>query len=142
MIVRPQHRIQPRHARRDQLALKVGRGVDQDGLARLLDQDRAALAGIFRVGRIAGAPGTGAAGSAGARHAARRTAAEDRDLDRHAGRSIAAERSVLPNSRKKLSDVARASSAMLTPLSSATLAAVWATKAGSLRLPRLGIGAR
>lgn len=51
-------------------------------------------------------------------------------------------RDTLANSRKKLSLVACASSAISICLSAATAAAVWTTKAGSLRFPRFGTGAR
>ena len=46
------------------------------------------------------------------------------------------------NSRKKLSVVSSATSSAVSPSVSASTAAVCATKAGSLRLPRFGTGAR
>jgi glycolate oxidase FAD binding subunit len=51
-------------------------------------------------------------------------------------------RGTLENRRKKFSVVLAASSSGVRPSVSARTAAVWATKAGSLRLPRCGGGAR
>src|SRR5262245_30503138 len=77
MIVGPQHGVDTAHAGIDQLLAQVWRGVDQKGLALILDQDRAAAAPVLRVGRIASAPVAGAVLAADAWHAARRAAAED-----------------------------------------------------------------
>src|SRR5262245_49540083 len=71
-----------------------------------------------------------------ARHAARGTASQYPNFQRHAGRWT------LENSRKKFSVVAAASWSSATPFSSASILAVWTTKAGSLVLPRNGTGAR
>ncbi len=48
----------------------------------------------------------------------------------------------LEKSRSTLALVAAAKASGSTPLTSASARAVWATKAGSLRLPRCGTGAR
>ena len=101
-----------------------------------MEQRRRRLRGSAGVG---GTPFAVAALAPYPRYATRRAAAQDRHP--HLAASTLA-RSALANSRKKLSVVAASSSATPTPLSSATLAAVWATKAGSLVLPRLGTGAR
>jgi hypothetical protein len=51
-------------------------------------------------------------------------------------------RAAFVNSRKKFSVVAAAIASGATPFSSASMFAVCTTKAGSLRLPRKGCGAR
>src|SRR5215470_3714117 len=134
MLMGPDHRVDPFDFGIEQLGAQVGRGIHQDGPALALDQDGAAAALVARIGGIGSAPLTLAALPARPRHAARSAAAQDRHPH--------ALRSALANSRKKLSVVTASSSARLTPLSSATLAAVWATNAGSLVLPRFGTGAR
>ena len=106
MVVGVEHAVEPADAGVEQLLAKVGRGVDQHGGralgARPLDQQRAAPPPILRIGRIARAPMI-----ADARHAARRAAAENGELQRHAALSGAfrAERGTFLNSRKKFSVV-------------------------------------
>src|SRR5882757_3522262 len=138
MVVRPDHGVDPLDTCVNQLLAQVGRGVDQDGFALVLDEDGTAAAAVAAVLRVGGTP-FGSALAARPGDARRDTAAQDGYA--HSWRSASA-RFALVNSRKKLSVVADSSSAMPTPLSSATLAAVWATKAGSLVLPRFGTGAR
>ena len=67
--------------------------------------------------------------------AARCAAAENSNPNSHLSAAF-------ENSRKKLSVLARPRAALETSFSPATTAAVWLTKAGSLRFPRIGIGAR
>ena len=62
----------------EKLGAQVGRGVDQDGLAPVLDQDRAAPPAVARVGAGWPPPTRPAVLAAGPRHAARRAAAQDR----------------------------------------------------------------
>src|SRR5262249_44915629 len=115
--------------------------VDQHGRATTgpatLDEHRAAQSPVLGIVRIACAPV-----HADARHAAGRSATQDRAPIRHA----AAEPSVAPDtavgrldfaySLKKFSVVACASASGDTPLTSASTAAVFDTYAGSLRFPR------
>src|SRR3981081_3240776 len=134
MLVRPQHGVDALDLGVQKLVAQVGRGIDQEGLAAVLHQDGAAAAAIARVGGVGRAPFAASAPAPYPSYATPPPAAQDRPPHRR--------RSALANSRKKLSVVAASSSATPTPLSSATLAAVWATKAGSLVLPRVGTGAR
>src|SRR5579859_1677094 len=127
MSVREKNGVQMPDIGRQKLFAQIRAGVDQQGLALLRDQDRGAAAAILRIGGIAAAP----AGT-DHRHAAGGAAAEDGDF--HRGTFV--------KSEKKLSVVTSASAAGLSPLMSASTAAVCATKAGSQRLPRWGIGAR
>src|SRR5262249_28072137 len=119
VLMGPDHGIDALDLGVEQLGAQVGRGIHQDGLALALDQDGAAAAALARSGGARGAPPALAALPARPRHAARGAAAQDRHPH--------ALRSALANSRKKLSVVTASSSAVPTPLSSATLAAVWAT---------------
>src|SRR5260370_25754068 len=134
MVVGPQHGIDALDVGVEELGSDIRRGIDQQRLAPLLDQDRAAAAAIARVVGIGGAPLALPVLATRPRHTARGAAAQDGYAHFR--------RSAFAKSRKKLSVVAASNSAMPTPFSSATLAAVWATKAGSLVLPRLGTGAR
>src|SRR5262249_15982922 len=120
----------------------VGRGIDQHrrltGARLAPHQKGAARAPVLRIVRVAGAPVAGIVRPAEARHAARRSAAEDGRFENgaHAGRCTLVKR------RKKFSVVTAASSSGVMPLSTASMAAVCTTKDGSLRLPRCGMGAR
>src|SRR6185437_1950848 len=120
MSMREQHRVERRDMRVEELR------------PPLLHHDRAAPAPVARIGRIAGAPV-----ATDARHAPGRPAAQHR----YAHETASGRRALL-KSRKKFSLVAWASASTDTPLSSARSFAVWTMKAGSLRLPRNGTGAR
>ena len=135
MLVGPDHGVDPFDLGVQKLGAQIGRGVDQNGLAPVLDQDGAAPRGgcadrrgwppptrPCRPSRRASArrPTCRSPGSSPARWRA--------PPWRTAGRNC---RWSPPRARPGRS-----------PLSSATLAAVWATKAGSLVLPRFGTGAR
>ena len=142
MVMGVEHAVEPTDSDVEQLLAKVRRGVDQHigrALAAfLLHQHRAAPPAVLRVCRIARAPDIADTG-----HAAGRAAAEDGELERHAEDGIeAAERGTFLNRRKKLSVVAAAISASLTPRTAASRAAVCTTLAGSLVRPRNGSGAR
>src|SRR5579863_7147016 len=132
VAVREEHRIDAPRAGLEQLLAQIRRGIDEQDRAAILHQDRNPAAAVLGVRRIARAPI-----AADPRHAPGRAAAQHRDTHQavSGGRAFA-------NSRKKFAVVARASSSGVTPLSSATSAAVWVMKAGSLRLPRNGTGAR
>ncbi len=127
-----QHGVERGDAGIEQLLAQIGRGVDEEPRPALLHHHRAAPPAVARVPQIAGAPL-----AADARHAPGRAAAQHRYAH-----ETAAGRRALSKSRKKFSLVAWASAATETPLSSASSAAVWTMKAGSLRLPRIGTGAR
>src|SRR6185369_13965390 len=120
MLVAPDHGVDGFGLGGQELGTHVGRGIDQNGLAAVLDQDRAACAPVAHIGGVGGPPLSRAVLAAQPRHTPGGAAAQDGHP--HAGRSA------LANSRKKFSVVAASSSATVTPLSSATLAAVWATK--------------
>ena len=112
-----------------QLGAQVGRGVDEQGGAPLLHQNRHPAAPVARMVRIADAP-VAARGAVGEGDAAGAAATENGDLhagDCHIGTCGRAGRAALANRRKTLSPVARTSSSGGTPLSSARAAAVWTT---------------
>ena len=134
VLMGPDHRVDALDLGIQQLRAHIGRRVDQYGLAAILDQDRAAPTPVARVTRVGGAPLPLALLAAQPRHATGGAAAQDGHPH--------APRSALANRRKKFSVVAASSSPTLMPFNSATLAAVWVTKAGSLVLPRFGTGAR
>lgn len=142
MVMRDEHGIEMRDACVDQLLAHVGRRVDKHrcdaGVGFPLDKNGAAPSSVLKVRRIAGAPIAGTIRSADARYATRRAATENRDVKMiaHVGGTT------LANSRKKLAVVASSSSRALIPLRVASTAAVCLTKAGSLRLPLCGMGAR
>src|SRR6185503_17390823 len=127
---------EPRHARVEQLLAQIRRGVDQHRSRSAAEQQRAPPAAVLRIFRIAGAPVPCPVRAAQARHSGRGTAAQYR------GDECSHERFAFAKRRKKLPVVALASSSGLISLSSASIAAVNTTKAGSLRLPRLPCGAR
>ena len=133
MGMRVNERIDAAYFRIQELLSEIRRGIDQNGRAVLLDQDRSPAASVARIIGVAGAPI-----ATNSRHAPGWSAAENG----HFHETIAAGRFALLKRRKKFSLVARPSSSTETPLSSATFAAVWTMKAGSLVLPRKGIGAR
>jgi hypothetical protein len=56
MLVGPQHGVDALDLRVQELRTQVGRGVDQDGLALVLDQDGAAPSAVARVPGVGGAP--------------------------------------------------------------------------------------
>ena len=119
VLVRPQDRIDPLDAGIEQLCPQIGRGVDEEGLALVLDQNGAAPAPVAVVVRVRCPPLAKPILAARPRDTSGSAAAEDRHP--HDGRSA------LANSLKKFAVVAASSSATPTPFSSATLAAVWAT---------------
>ena len=138
--------VEPLHAGVEQLLAQVGRSVDENGSCaagpEALEQHRAAAAAVLRVRRIAVAPPL-----PDSRHAAGRAAAQDGQPQRQCDDPTAC--GSLPPSggslEKKLSVLARVAAASASgsiPRASATTAAVATTKAGSLRRPRCGIGAR
>ncbi len=121
-----------------ELEAQVRRAIDQDRslpFLASLHHDRDTAAPIARLARVASPP-IAAGRAVGQWHAARTAAAEDRDF--HA----ASRGPARWKSRKKFSVVVAAISSRLTPFTSARTSAVWRTKAGSLRLPRCGAGAR
>ena len=85
----------------EKLLAQIGRRVDQDGAAVMLDEDRDAAPAVPRLGRIALAPI-----AADQRHAARRAAAEDPDFMRRPGAAPGS--AALSNKRKKFSVVTSA----------------------------------
>src|SRR3954452_23006903 len=124
------HRAQPCHPGRDQLLADIRPAIDHDSDAAIFNQNRRTAASVLRVGGSASPPIATDQRNAGG-------AAGPENRDPHdTGAGIRLKR------RRKFSVVRAASSSTGMPLTSATTAAVWATKAGSLRLPRLGIGAR
>ena len=131
--------VNPLDAGLDQLLAEIRRGVDEDrgrlSAAEALDQRRAASAAVLRVGRIAGAPSL-----PDPRHAGGRAAAEDGQTKGHRARPPAD--CSLGKTLSVLARVAAASASGSSPSASATTCAVETTKAGSLRRPRWGMGAR
>ncbi len=131
MFMGDEDAVQMGGARSDQLLAHVRRGVDQHrGLALRRappHQDRAAPAPVLRFGRIADAPIAGPVWPANARHPARGAGAQNGDMEVIAPVLAQWGRSARLNSLKKLSVVALASASALTPLSSASTAAVLAT---------------
>src|SRR6266850_1594982 len=125
-----QHGVEPSDISIEELLAEVRGGIDQDYRRTDLDQHRHPAATITPIFGIATAPIR-----PDRRHAGRRAAAEDGHPHLAGGRT-------LPNRRKKLAVVTAASTSGSSPLRSATAAAVAATNAGSLRLPRCGTGAR
>ena len=106
MVMGEEHAVEPPDAHVEQLLAEVRRGVDKHIGRPLftfpLHEHRAAPPPVLRVCRIARAPDIADTG-----HAAGRAAAEDGELERHAGDGIdAAERGTFLNRRKKLSVVA------------------------------------
>src|SRR6185437_953931 len=99
-----------------QLLAQIGRRVDENRRAVMLDEQRAAAAPVLRLRGIAGAPII-----ADERHPAGAAAAEDADFHAASGRRA------LSNRRKKFSVVRAASAASGSPRSSASSAAVWTT---------------
>ena len=142
MVMGEEHAVEPPHADVEQLLAEIWRGVDKH-IGRplgtfLLHEHGAAPPPVLRICRIARAPDIADTG-----YAAGCAAAEDGELERHAGDGIdAADRGTFLNRRKKLSVVAAAISASVTPRTSASRLAVYATLAGSLVRPRKGSGAR
>ena len=123
MRVGDEHAIDAPDVRADQLFADVGPDVDQHrrhtGLAGALEKQRAALAAIQRIGRVAGAPSL-----LDARHAGGRTAAED------CGRQAQPPGPTTRIREKSRSVFARAASASASgdrPFASATAVAVAAT---------------
>src|SRR5262245_41114587 len=114
--MRDEHGVEPRDAGVDQLIAHVGRAIDEHARLAAFDKQRAPPAPVRRSIGIAGAPLPSPIGAADTRNAARRTAAEDCELEAvaHAGRFV------LLNSRKKLSVVCSARRAGSTFLSCAT----------------------
>ena len=131
-----QHGVEPGDLRVDQLPAQVRGEIHQhDRLAvraGAFDERRAAPAQVPGLVRVAGAPAL-----RHARHAAGRAAAKDREAQAHALPSF-----IFLNIANVLARVAEAICSKLTPLASASARAVETTKAGSLRLPRWGTGAR
>jgi carbon-monoxide dehydrogenase small subunit len=119
MTVGEQHAIQATDTCRQQLFAQIGRGIDQDASAGILDQDGGAPAAIARLLGVASPPA-----DADARRSGGRAAAKDSDLHGFAAPSPTAAFRALANRRKKLPEVICASSAVSTPFNSATLAAV------------------
>src|SRR4051812_3535608 len=139
VLVAVEHGIDPIDIGVDELVAEIRSGIDQHARDAVctapLDQQRAAPPPVLRVAGIACAPA-----GAGPRHAARGAAAENREGQAHA--AAAAGRGTLENNLKKFSVVWRAISSGVTPRTSASTLATSDTYAGSLRLPRYGIGAR
>ena len=131
MIMGDDHRIKVRHPGRQQLFAAIRPAIDQHGLAGGLNQYGDAAAAVLRVFRVAQAPVPCPIRPADPWHTAGCSAAEDGDL--HAA---------FVKSAWKLAVVVPASSASLTPRRAERKRAVWATKAGSQVLPRIGTGAR
>src|SRR5271170_2805768 len=135
--MRHEDAVETSHAGVDQLQAQVRRSVDQHQGpavgARFFQQGRAAATAVAGICGIAGPPSL-----RDARHAARRAAAQQGERDAHALPS----RSIFANSRSVLARVAAAIAEPWTPLASASARAVSTTKAGSLRRPRWGTGAR
>src|ERR1051326_3757785 len=140
VIVRNENAVEMRAPRIQQLLAQIRRSVDKHGrcpiVAALAQQNGASPPPVLRIVRIAGAPISGIVRTAQARNAGRGAASENGDFQSAHGRFARV------NSRKKFSVVVSASAAKLTPFISASISAVCRTNAGSLRLPRWGMGAR
>src|SRR5690242_8519651 len=123
MLVRVEDAIEPIDIRVQELLAQVRRGVDQHpGALALaaLDQERTAAPAVLRILGITGAPA-----ERRPRHAARRAAAQDGELEAHA--AAAALRGTLENRRKKFSVVWAAISSSDTPRACASTLAVSTT---------------
>src|SRR5579871_2420107 len=116
MLVGEENRVEVIDLGIDQLLAQVGRGIDQNprrtAVGCLFDQERAAAPAVFRVVWIAGAPA-----ERRPRHAGRRSAAEDRQFERHAAPTPDG---TLLKSRKKFSVVCREICSSETPRASAS----------------------
>src|SRR6185312_10635306 len=139
VLVRVEYAVEPIDLGIKQLLAQIGRCIDENAgnaaRAAPLDQERGAAPAVLRIVRIARAPA-----QRRTRHAARGSAAQNCEFQRHA--AAAAGRGTLANNRKKFSVVCRAISSNDTPRASASTLAVSLTQAGSLRLPRWRLGAR
>ena len=131
MGVGEENAIDPVDSGVEGLVAKVGRRVDQDIHAVPFDEDGRPAPPVARIARIAISPA-----AADHRHALGASAAEYGDLHRPARAAD------FLNNRKKLSVVCWETASRSMSLTAAIAAAVWATKAGSLRFPRFGTGAR
>src|ERR1043166_9106326 len=124
VLVGIEHGVEPFDVGVEQLLAQIRRRVDQHtgAPARIaaLDQQRAAPATVLGIVGIGIAPA-----EPDARHAGRRSTAEDRGRERHA--AFMAARGALANRRKKFSVVWRAMSSTLTPRVCASTRAVSAT---------------
>jgi hypothetical protein len=56
MVMGQQHGIEPADAGGQQLFAQIRAGIDQDGVASVLDQQRHPAPTVFRVVRVAGTP--------------------------------------------------------------------------------------
>src|SRR5688500_16138030 len=130
MIMGDDQPVDPADITVEQLLAKVRAAIDQKGFAGAVEDDRRPCTAIARLVGVAFAPLI-----ADFRHPGRRAAPEDADF--HTATFCAC-----GNKRKKLAVVAAASASGSSPRSSATKAAVSATKAGSQVWPRWGTGAR
>ena len=134
-------RVEPLHVGVEQLLAQIRRGVDEHaglaaGLAAALDQHRAAPAPVLRIG-----------GSQAPQPCATRGTPPDEPQPRMVNVSVmrrpGSRAAPCANRRKKLSVVcARDLASARRPRICASTLAVSTTKAGSLRLPRYGTGAR
>ena len=122
MFMGVEHRIDLVDVGIQQLVAEVRRGVDQHRRAAGLDQDRRPAAAVLRVVRVAHAPPVADRG-----HPARRPAAKHPHPHEATVADAAVGASALVNRRKKFSVEMRANSSAVSPLSSATLAAVCTT---------------
>src|SRR5208337_739299 len=122
----------------DQLLAQIRSRIDERGRdavrADAFDERGRAAAAVARIGRVARAPPLLDAGNA-----RRGAAAEDGQAK---AQGEAPPRSSFRKTRSVLARVAAASASGAIPFASATVRAVAARKAGSLRLPRWGTGAR
>ena len=136
MIVRVDHCVEMGRAAREELFAQVWRRVDQDpghgaGLVPAFHQRAAARPPVARLRRIACAPVP-----ANARHAARRTGSEkDHARPRHQG-------ATLENKRTAFCVVTCLIVSVSTPIRAPSASATCTRYDGSLRRPRIGIGAR
>ncbi len=139
VVVGVEHRVHAADAGRGGLLAELRRGVDHHGglggpvdVGAAAHQHRAAGAAVPRIGRVAHAPV-----AVRTRHAAGGPAAQDGELQRRAhGLGIRS------NRPKNASSVLDSASVRLQPRTSANFARICGRKAGSLRRPRTGTGAR
>ncbi len=139
VLVGPEHRVDALDLGVEELLANVGRGVDQEGLALILNQDRATgapVAAVIGVGRAPLRLPRSALPDAARRPTSRSPGWSRARLALHPGALRLGEQPEEIVGRRRL-QLGHADAFQLRDLGR-----VWATKAGSLVLPRLGTGAR
>ena len=143
MVVGVEHAVEPADAGIEQLLAEIRRAVDQHIGRALgafpLHENRAAPPPVLRICRIARAPDIADTG-----HAAGRAAAEDGELERHAGDGHRCRRArhLLEQAEEIIGGGCARSRPRSRRATAASRVAVCTTLAGSLVRPRKGSGAR